>query len=72
MVFHWDIPWIFSQKFTVCQECKKVKILSEVTNDNRSILGGYQKEKNGEIWSGKCDYAKVPSIGRDKLMISTG
>lgn len=67
MIFHWDVPWSFSQTFTVCSECDRVKVLSEIKNDNRGI---YIKEKDGEQWSGKCDYAKVPSIGRDKLTIS--
>jgi hypothetical protein len=63
--YHWDVPWSFSQTFTVCSECRKVKVLSEIKNDNR---GSYQKETDGEQWSGMCDYAKIPSIGRDKLM----
>jgi len=71
MIFHWDIPWTFSQTFTVCQECNKVKVISDTTNDNRSILGGYKKEIDGEVWSGKCDYAKVPSIGVDRLIFQT-
>lgn len=70
IIFHYDVPWSFYQTFTVCEECKKVKVLSEITADNRSPLGGYRKEKDGQPWSGKCDYAKIPSIGRDKLMFS--
>jgi hypothetical protein len=66
ITFHWDVPWSFSQKFQVCTECGKVEVISEVRNDNR---GSYRKEKNGRIWSGSCDFAKVPSIGRDKLTI---
>jgi hypothetical protein len=64
--FHWDVPWTFSQVFTVCAGCGKVTVLSEVRNDNR---GSYRKEYNGKKWSGSCDFAKVPSIGRDKLRI---
>ena len=63
---HWDVPWSFSQTFTVCSECDKVTVLSEIRNDNR---GSYRKETNGEKWSGRCDYAKVKSIGRDKLTV---
>jgi len=70
MVFHWDVPWSFSQTFTVCSECDKVKVLTQTIADNRQPLGGYRKEKDGELWSGICDYAKVPSIGRDKLTVS--
>ncbi len=70
IIFHWDIPWCFFQTFTVCDECKKVKVLSEVRADNRAPLGGYRKEKDGQEWSGNCDYGKTPSIGRDKLRIS--
>ena len=70
IVFHWDVPWCFSQKFHVCEECEKVTVLSEITADNRSPFGGYRKEKNGSLWSGRCDYAKVPSIGREELVIS--
>ncbi len=70
IIFHYDIPWLFSQMFTVCKECHKVKVLSEIINDNRSILGEYKKEIDGTKWSGNSDYAKVPSIGRDKLIIS--
>lgn len=70
MVFHWDVPWCFSQTFTVCKECKRVKVLTDTTADNRSPLGGYRKEKNGQLWSGSCDYAKIPSIGRDKLIFN--
>ena len=70
MTFHWDVPWSFSQTFTVCTECGKVKVLTETTADNRSPLGGYRKEKDGEEWSGACDYAKVPSIGREQLTVS--
>jgi hypothetical protein len=70
IVFHWDVPWSFSQTFHVCEECEKVTVLTETTADNRSPLGGYRKEKNKTLWSGYCDYAKVPSIGRDKLHIS--
>jgi hypothetical protein len=69
MIFHWDVPWSFSQTFTVCSECDKVKVLTDTTADNRSPLGGYRKETDGEKWSGRCDYAKVPSIGRDKLTV---
>jgi len=67
ITFHWDVPWSFSQKFTVCQECDKVKVISEIRNDNR---GRYRKEENGKKWSRQCDYAKVPSIGKDKLIVS--
>lgn len=71
IVFHWDVPWCFSQKFHVCEECEKVTVISEITADNRSPFGGYRKEKNGSLWSGHCDYAKVPSIGRrEELIIS--
>lgn len=65
--FHWDVPWSFSQTFTVCTDCGKVKVLSEIRNDNR---GSYRKEKDGKTWSGSCDFAKVPSIGRDRLTIN--
>lgn len=68
LIFHWDVPWMFSQEFTVCKKCDKVKVLSEVSDG--CVLGGYKKEKDGEPWSGKCDFAKVPSIGRDKLTVS--
>ena len=70
IIFHWDVPWLFSQEFTVCQECNKVKVISEIKGDNRSPLGGYRREVDGTTWSGKCDFAKVPSIGRDKLVFS--
>ncbi len=65
--FHWDIPWTFSQTFTVCTECGKVKVISEVKNDNR---GSYRREIDGKVWSGSCDFAKIPSIGRDTLTIN--
>ena len=67
IIFHYDVPWSFSQTFTVCEECKKVKVLSENRNDNR---GTYKKEIDGEKWSGSCDYGKIPSIGNDKLIFS--
>ena len=66
IIFHWEIPWIFSQTFTVCKKCNKVTVINEIKNDNR---GRYNKEKDGEQWSGRCSYAKVPSIGRDKLTV---
>jgi hypothetical protein len=69
MIFHWDVNWFFSQTFTVCKECKKVKVLSEIENKDRIIPGQYMKEKDGEQWSKKCSFAKVPSIGRNKLII---
>lgn len=68
MIFHWNVPWSFSQTFNVCKECNKVKVLAETINDNR---GKYRREKDGEQWSGQCDYAKVPSIGRDKFSVSS-
>lgn len=68
IIYHWDVPWSFSQTFTVCSECNRVKVLTETTADNRSPLGGYRKEKDGAQWSGMCDYAKVPSIGRERLV----
>ena len=70
IIFHWDINWFFSQTFHVCKECKKVKVLSEIENKDKIGDGKYQKEIDGEKWSGKCDFAKVPSIGRDKLIFS--
>jgi len=65
IIFHWDVPWSFSQTFTVCSECGQVKVLSQIRNDNR---GSYNKEIDGEKWSGNCDYGKIPSIGNDKLI----
>ena len=70
MIFHCDINWFFSQEFTVCQECNKVKVTSEITNGDIDMIGEYKKEIDGTQWSGQCDYAKVPSIGRDKLTFS--
>jgi hypothetical protein len=69
LTFHWDVPWLFSQTFHVCNECGKVKVLTQTTNDNRSPLGGYRKEKDGETWSGSCDYAKISS-SYDKFKIN--
>ncbi len=57
IIFVWEVPWCFFQKFTVCTECHKVRVLAEITADNRSPMGGYQKEVNGTAWSGKYDYA---------------
>ncbi len=70
MTFYWEIPWLFIQEFQVCEECRKVEVLSEITNDNRSIPGGYKKEINDRVWSGDCDFIKIPSIGGDKLTLS--
>ena len=68
IIFHWEVNWMFSQEFHVCSECHKVKVLSEVSDG--CVLGGYRKEIDGKKWSGSCSYAKVPSIGRDKLTIN--
>ena len=68
IIFHWEVPWMFSQTFTVCEECKKVKVLSKISDG--CMLGGYKKEEDGKKWSGQCSYAKVPSIGRNKLTFS--
>lgn len=57
--FYWDVPWTWSQTFQVCTHCGKVKVLSEIKNDNR---GRYRKETDGKIWSGSCSFAKVPSF----------
>jgi len=67
IIFHYDVPWSFHQTFTVCNECSRVKVLSENRNDNR---GTYNKEIDGEKWSGNCDYGKIPSIGKDELIFS--
>lgn len=64
LIFHWEIPWMFSQTFTVCEECKKVKVLSLVSDG--TMLGGFNKEEDGKQWSGGCSYAKVPSM-REEL-----
>lgn len=69
MTFYWEVPWSFLQEFHVCEVCKKVKVLNKTTADNRSPLGGYRQEKDGKLWSGSCDYARVPSIGRDVLRV---
>lgn len=71
IIFYWDVPWCFCQKFTVCSICEKVKVLSKITADNRPPIGiGYRKEEDGKLWSGSCDFAKVDSIGRDVLRVS--
>ena len=57
IIFVWEVPWCFLQKFTVCAECHKVKVLTKIVADNRSMMGGYRKEVNGAAWSGKYDYA---------------
>lgn len=69
VVFHWEIPWLFHQEFTVCRECNCVSVISETRDVGCFPFGGPQREQHGKEWSGRCHYGKVPSIGRDKLKL---
>ena len=70
LTFYWEVPWLFTQKFTVCEDCRKVNVISQTQNGG-AMRGDYNQETHDKPWSGQCYYAKIPSIGRDRLTLRT-
>ncbi len=66
LTFYWETPWVHLQTFTVCSVCNKIKVLEETGTP----FYPHQRSVDGTQFIGQFDYAKVPSIGRDKLTLS--